>query len=89
MNVNKLECNNNKQEKKNSLGDTSFVTLIKNKDKKYFDVDIEDVKLQFKEKYKNHKIDNETNSIDISNSFNLKKKNNNNINNTQNFIFDK
>ena len=90
MNVNKLEGNNNKQVKKNSLGDTSFVTLIKNKDKRYFDVDIEDVKLQFKDKYKNHnKIDNETNSIDISNSFNLIKKNNNNMNNTQSLNFDK
>jgi hypothetical protein len=72
--------------KKNYTGDTSFVTLIKSKDNKYSNVEVEDVKLQFKDSNKFYnKIDMDTNSFDISNSLNIIKKeknNNSQINNT-------
>ena len=70
--INKLEDESIKQRNKNNLGDTSLVTLIKNKDKGYSDAEIENATLKFKDKHKNYsKIDINSNSIDISNSFNI------------------
>ena len=73
-----------KHKKKICSGDTSFVTLIKNNDNKFSDIEVEDVKLQFKDSNKFlNKVDIDTNSLDISNSLNIIKKDKNNNNNSQ------
>ena len=69
---------NNINQKKMSNGDTSLANLIKNKDNILPKIDIEDVKLIFKDK-KDNKIYEDINSIDIS-SFNIIKKNKNSSN---------
>ena len=74
-----------KSGKKNCSGDTSFVTLIRSKENKYSDIEVEDVKLQFKDSNKIYnKIDMDTNSFDVSNSLNIIKKDKNNNNNNSN-----
>ena len=73
LNIKKNGNGKDKNEDKRNSGDASFVNLIKNKGNTNYRIDKEDMKLKYNGR-KGNINENETNSIDISNSLNIVKK---------------